>query len=107
MLFGKRKEFDEKKIEQVMEDFINTMGELMEKHLPRRIRRTMRKNKGGWGKISNKDMEDIKKRGLSSWLNETVDKTYQEIEPFAKDPGALEKDLKISLKELKKKWKIK
>jgi|GEM_PF-5712408 len=106
MLFGKRKEFDEEKIEQVMEDFVKTMGELMEKHLPRRIRRTMRKKRGGWGKISNKDMEEIKKRGLSSWLNETVDETYQEIGSFANDPGALEKDLKIFLKELKKKWKI-
>jgi len=111
MLFGKRKEFDEKKIEQVMEDFVKTIGKLMAKYLPRRMRRTMRKNKSGWGKLSDRErkggMEEMKKRGLSSWLNKKVDEIYQEIEPFASDPGALGKDLRASLKELKKKWKIK
>lgn len=111
MLFGKGKKFDEKKIEQVMEDFVKTIGELMAKYLPRKMRRTMHKNKSGWGKISDKknkeEMEEIKKRGLSSWLNERVNEIYQEIEPFANNPGALEKDLRASLKELKKKWRIK
>ena len=105
MLFGKRKELDEEKIEQVMEDFTKVLSKLMEKHLPRRMRRAMPK-KSKWGKMNDKkkkeELTKIKKRGLNSWLSETVYEICQEVGSFANDPDALEKDLKASLKEFKK-----
>jgi len=111
MFFGKRKKkFEEKEIEQIIDDYSQTMKALIGKYLPRRARRAMNRGKGG-ARLTpaekNEEMEKIKKIGISAWLNEITEDTFGELSSFVADSVSLQSELYTVLKRFKKKWNIK
>ena len=106
----KKKKLDEKEIEQIIDDYSQTTKALIGKYLPRRARRAMNKGKGGARLTSAEkgdQMQKIKKIGISAWLNETTEDTFEELSSFVNDPASLQSELYTVLKRFKKKWSIK
>jgi len=105
----KQKELDVKEIEQIMEEYLKILKETIGKYLPRRERRAMMKGKGreGWGSAKRGEIEQIKKKGIKTWLNQTTEDTLSELSSAIPDFPSLESDLRGRLKDFKKKWKIK
>ena len=105
----KKKKFEEKEIEQIIDDYSQTTKTLIGKYLPRRARRAMNKGKGSRLTSAEKSdqIQKIKKIGISTWLNETTEDTFGELSSFVTDPISLQAELQTMLKEFKKKWNIK
>lgn len=106
----KRKELKLEEIEQIIEEYSRVVKETIGKYVSRRERRAMSKGKGGMGLSSSarkEEIEQIKKKGVSIWLNETTEDALSELSSVVSDFSSLESDLRGRLKELKRKWKIK
>jgi len=81
MLFKKkRKELDSEEIKQITEEYLKIVKETIGKYLPRRERRAMSREKGGWGASKKKEeIEQIKKNGVRAWLNQTTEDVLSEL----------------------------
>ncbi|MEA1963856.1 MAG: hypothetical protein U9O41_01820 [Candidatus Aerophobetes bacterium] len=110
MFLGKRKKkFEEKEVEQIIDDYSQTMKNVVGKYLPRKVRRAMNRKGSGAGLTSaekNEQMEKIKKIGISAWLNEITEDTFGELSSFVSDSVSLQSELYTALKEFKKRWNI-
>jgi len=113
MLFWKGKKKEEKlsdeKIEQIISEYVDLMKSKIGEYLPRRMRRALNKSKR-WSGLSpsekKEQIQDIKQKGLSNWLNESTEEAIEQISSFVSESVALENDLRKTLKEFKKKWNI-
>jgi len=111
MFFGKRKKkFEEKEIEQIIDDYSQTMKALIGKYLPRKVRRAMNRGKSG-ARLTpaekSGEVQKIKKIGISAWLNGVTEDTFGEVSSFVTDSVSLQSELYSMLKRFKKKWDIK
>jgi len=113
MIFGKRrkKEFSEKEIEQIINDYNETMKSLLREYLPRWARRAMNKAKGrsGLNNISKGkgEIQEIKRTGISAWLDQTTQDMVEELSSLVSEPVSFRHKLDAMVKEFKKKWNIK
>jgi len=110
MLFWKkRKKFDDKQLEQIVDEYLGLMKETIEGCLPRNLRRALRRRKE-WRDFSRvnkeEEIEQIKKNGLENWLATTMQEAYEELAPFVSQSTEMEQKLKKMLKEFKEKWGI-
>ena len=106
----KHKELESEEIEQIIEEYSEVVKETISKYLPRRERRAMSKGRGGMGltpSTKKEEIEQIKKKGISVWLNGSTEDALNELSPIVSDFSSLESDLRGRLKEFKRKWKIK
>lgn len=106
----KRKELSDQQIQQVIDEYTSLMKNVIGKYLPRRMRRALNKNRG-WGGLSGSEkkeqVQQIRQKGLSSWLNQSTEEALEQISSFVSEGIALEEDLRKELKDFKKKWDIK
>ncbi len=112
MLFWKRKKkFDEKEIEKIVEEYTGVLKETVGKYLPRRMRRMIQRKSKEWKdlpqKNKEKEIQEIKDTGLNNWLDKTTEETIQELTPFITNSSAMQEELRKTLKDFKKKWDIK
>lgn len=112
MLFWKRKKkFDEEEIEKIIGDYTTLLREKVGTYLPRRMRRALKKKSKEWNDLSKgekkKEVEEIKKTGLSSWLEKMTEETYKELASIVPEATSMQEDLWQTLKDFKKKWNIK
>ena len=110
MFFKKKgKEFEEEEIEQITEEYTQEIKVVIRKYLPRKARRAMYRGKGGrvTPDDKNEEIRQIKKVGLSAWLNQATEEVFEELSSFVTDPGSLRSELNVMSKEFKKKWNIK
>ena len=112
MLFGKRRkrEFSQEEIEQVINDYSEMVKSVLREYLPRWARRAMNKAKGRSGLTvskENEEIQEIKRIGISAWLDRATQDVFEEISSFTSDPASLKSKLDSILKEIKRKWKIK
>jgi len=112
MIFGKRrkKEFSEKEIEQIINDYNETMKSLLREYLPRWARRAMNKAKGRSGLTvskENEEIQEIKRVGISAWLDQTTQDMVEELSSLVSEPVSFRHKLDAMVKEFKKKWNIK
>jgi len=110
MLFWKkRKKFDDKQLEQIVDEYLGLMKETIEGCLPRNLRRALRRMKE-WRDFSRvnkeEEIEQIRKNGLENWLATTMQEAYEELAPFVSQSTEMEQKLKKMLKEFKEKWGI-
>ncbi|RLE12241.1 hypothetical protein DRJ04_06550 [Candidatus Aerophobetes bacterium] len=106
---GKKEEFSDEQIEKIIDEYMLLMKEAIGRYLPRRMRRALNKNKG-WKSLSaskkREQLQDIRQKGLSSWLDQTTEEAVEQISSFVPESGALEEELRKILKDFKKKWNI-
>ncbi len=111
MFFRKKeKKLELKEIEQIVEDYSKVLRDTIGKYLPRRERRAMSRGKGGMRLASStkkEEIEQIKKKGAGSWLNQTTEDALNELSSIIPDFTSLQSELRNKLKDFKKKWKIK
>lgn len=107
---GKKEQFSDGQIEQIINEYMVLTKSTVGKYLPRRMRRVLNKNKG-WGSLSASErksqIQEIKQKGLGGWLEQATQETFEEISSFVSDGAPFETELKDTLTEFKKKWSIK
>jgi len=106
----KKKKLELKEMEQIVEDYSKVLRDTIGKYLPRRERRAMSKGKGGMRlgpSAKSEEIEQIKKKGVRAWLNQTTEDALNELSSIIPDFTSLQSELRNRLKNFKKKWKIK
>ena len=106
----KKKELELKEINQIVEDYSKVLRETIGKYLPRRERRAMGRGKGRMrpgSSVEKEEIEQIKKKGVASWLNQVTEEALNELSSIIPDFTSLQSELRNRLKDFKKKWKIK
>lgn len=102
----KKAELSEEAIESIVREYSDVLKGGVARHLPRRMRRAMDKGNKGWGSLSASEkraqIQEIRQRGLGSWLDETTQETYEQIASFVADAATLEQELLESLAVFKK-----
>lgn len=110
MIFRRKKEYTGEEMAEIIKDFSAGLRSVLRNHLPRKMRRAMQKNeKKQLRTIKGENagqFEGIKKKGLSSWLSDSLQEAYQELSSLVADPGQLQEDLQSYLREFKRKRKI-
>lgn len=111
MFFRKKeKKLELKEIKQIIEDYSKVLRDTIGKYLSRRERRAMSRGKGGMklgSSAKSEEIEEIKKKGAGSWLNQVTEDALNELSSVIPDFASLESELRNKLKDFKKKWKIK
>ncbi|MBC7188675.1 hypothetical protein H5U35_00435 [Candidatus Aerophobetes bacterium] len=106
----KKEELTDEQVEQVVLEYADFLKQITGKYLPRRMRRALNRNKG-WGSLNasqkRAQIQEIKQKGLGSWLEESTQQALEEVASFVSDSSAFEKELREGLKELKRRWNIK
>lgn len=111
MVFWRKKEYTQEEMTEIIKDFTVNLRVVLRNHLPREMRRSMQKDEKKQLKMLQGEntghFEEIKKKGLSSWLSESLEEAYKELSSFVAEPGQLQEDLQSYLRGFKKRWKIK
>jgi len=112
MLFWKRKkDYTPEEMAEIVREFSTSLREVLRDHLPRKMRRAMQKNDKKQHRMiqANQDgqFQEIKKKGLSAWLDESVGEVYQELSSYVPDPSQLQADLQAYAKQFKKVHNVK
>jgi len=105
----RKKEFGEREIEQIVKEYSEGVESLLQKYLPRKMRRFIFKGRGRRKFSSNKKIEEIqriKETGVGAWLNRATEEILEELSSFVSNPDSLNSELDVMLKELKKRWNI-
>jgi hypothetical protein len=103
-------ELTDEQIEGIIRGYSEVLKRAMGNHLPRRMRRAMSRGQKGWDSLSagqqRAQLQEIRQKGIGSWLEDTTHETYEQIASYVADPAPLEEDLREALSAFKKEHSI-